>query len=184
MNRQRNRAVFLDRDGVLNHATVIEGRPYPPRSAADLVILPGVLPSLVDLKRAGFVLIVVTNQPDVARGSQSREAVEAIHAELQARLPIDDIFVCWHDDRDGCDCRKPRPGLLFQARANYGIDLSSSFLVGDRWRDIDAGHWAGCRSILIDYGYQERPPTQSPDASVRSLREAADWIIAQTESPG
>jgi D-glycero-D-manno-heptose 1,7-bisphosphate phosphatase len=123
---------------------------------------------------------VITNQPDVARGRQPRAAVEAIHQKLTSTLPIDAIFVCYHDDADECACRKPLPGLLLEAQRKHNIDVSRSFFVGDRWRDIDAGHAAGVKTVLIDYGYTERAPAQPPEATVRSLREAADWIIASS----
>jgi D-glycero-D-manno-heptose 1,7-bisphosphate phosphatase len=129
------------------------------------------------LKAAGFLLLVVTNQPDVGKGTQSRETVEAIHARLRAELSLDDIFVCYHVDADACRCRKPMPGLLEQAALQYGVDLASSYMVGDRWRDIDAGHRAGCTTIFLDYAYQERGPEREPAVRVQSLREAARWIL-------
>jgi D-glycero-D-manno-heptose 1,7-bisphosphate phosphatase len=174
------RAVFLDRDGVLNRALVREGRPYPPASVDELEILPGVPEALDLLHQAGYLLVVVTNQPDVARGTTTRGAVEAIHAHLAARLPIDEFRTCYHDDREDCACRKPRPGLLIQAAADLSIHLAQSWMIGDRWRDIDAGHAVGCRTILIDYGYRERAPSSPPDAKLPSLREAADWILAKS----
>jgi D-glycero-D-manno-heptose 1,7-bisphosphate phosphatase len=175
---QLRRAVFLDRDGVINRAVVRDGKPSPPASMEDFELLPEVASSLHALKAHGFALYVITNQPDVRRGTQTREAVESIHQTLSSTLPIDDIFVCYHDDDDECDCRKPLPGLLLEARSKHNIDLSRSFVVGDRWRDIDAGHNAGCKTVLIDYGYRERAPARPPEAIVRSLREAADWIIS------
>jgi len=174
---QARPAVFLDRDGVLNRPVVRNGKPLPPSGPEELELLPQVASSLRDLKAQGFDLLVITNQPDVARGTQTRESVEAIHRVLASSLPIDDIFVCYHDDNDHCACRKPLPGLLLEAQRKHNIDLSRSFVVGDRWRDIDAGHSAGCKTILIDYGYNERKPAQAPEAVVHSLREAADWII-------
>ena len=170
-------AIFLDRDGVLNRAYVRDGKPLPPPNQNELEILPDVPSSLNDLKAHGFALYVITNQPDVARGTLTRETVAAMNQKLKSSLPIDDIFVCYHDDNDDCACRKPKPGLLFEAQRKHNIDLSRSFVVGDRWRDIDAGHNAGCKTILIDYGYRERKPAQPPEATVRSLREAADWIM-------
>ncbi|MHB8214996.1 MAG: HAD-IIIA family hydrolase [Candidatus Sulfotelmatobacter sp.] len=175
---QPRRAVFLDRDGVINRAIVRDGKPFPPSGIDDLELVPEVASSLVALKAHGFALYVITNQPDVTRGTQTREAVENIHQTLSSSLPIDDIFVCYHDDDDECACRKPLPGLLLEARRKHNIDLSRSFVVGDRWRDIDAGHNAGCKTVLIDYGYRERAPERPPEATVRSLREAADWIIS------
>lgn len=175
--RAVNQAVFLDRDGVLNRAVVRDGRPYPPSSVSELEILLGTREALADLKHRGFLLLVVTNQPDVARGRQTREGVEALHRALAAALPVDDFFVCYHDDADNCACRKPKPGLLLAAAGRHGVELSRSFLIGDRWRDIEAAANAGCRSILIDYGYQDRSPAHEPEARVKSLREAADWIL-------
>jgi D-glycero-D-manno-heptose 1,7-bisphosphate phosphatase len=176
-----NRAVFLDRDGVLNRAIVREGKPYPPHSLAELQILPQAQDTLTVLRAAGFLLIGITNQPDVARGTQRREVVEAINATLLAALPLTDILVCYHDDGDHCDCRKPRPGLLLQAAGKYAVTLSASFMIGDRWRDVEAGRRAGCRTILLDSGYKERPAESPPDCIVHSLAEAAAWILRQCQ---
>ncbi len=176
-----SRAVFLDRDGVLNRAIVREGKPYPPRSLAESQILPDARDTLTALKAAGFLLIGVTNQPDVARGTQRREVVEAINAALLAALPLADILVCYHDDRDNCDCRKPLPGLLLQAASKYGVTLSASIMIGDRWRDVEAGRRAGCRTVLLDYGYEERKAESPPDCTVRLLSEAAAWILQQSK---
>ncbi len=174
------RAVFLDRDGVINRAVVRDGKPYPPTDLSQLEVLPGVAESLGRLRAAGYRLIVVTNQPDVARGAQTRAAVEAIHAELLARgLPIDNFRVCYHDDADGCDCRKPKAGLLLAAAREEGLELAASFLVGDRWRDVEAGKQAGCTTVFIDYRYAE-PERSQPHMRVRSLAEAADWILGRT----
>ena len=166
-------AVFLDRDGVLNRAVVRDGKPYPPASADEAELLPDVGEALARLKAAGYALIVVTNQPDVGRGRQTRAAVEAIHARLAEHLPIDEFRVCYHDDADACECRKPAPGLIRQTPL---YDLARSVIVGDRWRDIEAGRRAGLRaSVLIDYDYHERHA--DPDVRVSSLAEAADWIL-------
>ncbi len=172
------RAVFLDRDGVIDRAIVRDGKPHPPTSLSELEILPGVPEALEKLRAAGYRLIVVTNQPDVARQAQTQDAVEAMHAALQAQLPIDEFRVCYHDDADGCDCRKPQPGLLLGAARDMDVDLSSSFMVGDRWRDIEAGRRAGCTTIFIDYHYAE-PLQGEPHLRVSSLTEAADWILAR-----
>jgi D-glycero-D-manno-heptose 1,7-bisphosphate phosphatase len=169
-------AVFLDRDGVLNEPVVRDGKPYPPASAAETVVVPGAAAALQRLKALGFKLIVVTNQPDVARGTQTAAAVEEIHDLLRRALPVDDFISCFHDDANGCDCRKPKPGLLAIGAERHGVDPARSFMVGDRWRDIDAGKAAGCRTVWIDRGYRERGPSQPPDARVASLGEAADWI--------
>ena len=175
-------AVFLDRDGVLNRVVLRNGKPHPPPSLKELEILPGVPEALRALKAAGYRLIVVTNQPDVARGAQTREAVEAINAALVAALPLDDVLVCYHDDRDHCDCRKPQPGLLIRAAAKYKIDLAASFMIGDRWKDIEAGRRAGCKTILIDCGYAETGLETKPDHCVRALPEAVASILAPIPS--
>ncbi len=176
-HKPRSRAVFLDRDGVINHAVVRDGKPYPPSSLAELKITAGTESALKELKDRGFKLIVVTNQPDVARGLQTQAAVETIHRALLSILPLDDIFVCYHSDEDHCDCRKPKPGMLLDAAKKHNIDLTHSYLVGDRWRDVEAGYNAGCKTILVDSGYNEKMPAHPPDARVGSLREAADWIL-------
>ena len=180
MKGEMRRAVFLDRDGVLNRAVVREGKPYPPAGLGELQILPDAARALETLKAAGLLLIGVTNQPDVARGTQRREAVEAINAALLTALPLHEILVCYHDDRDGCECRKPRPGLLVQAAARHAIDLPSSFMVGDRWSDIETGRRAGCATVLLDHGYAETGPGRPPDHTVHSLSEAAAWILSQS----
>ncbi len=177
------RAVFLDRDGVLNRAYSVSHHTRPPASPQELEILPGVHQALEALKRRGYLLIVVTNQPDVARGSQTRAMVETLNASLKKCLPLDEIRVCYHDDADNCECRKPRPGLLLQAAQEHAIDLSASYMVGDRWRDIEAGHRAGCVTILVDYQYADELP-RPPDHTVRSLSEAALWILAQPNRSG
>jgi D-glycero-D-manno-heptose 1,7-bisphosphate phosphatase len=171
------RAVFLDRDGVLNEVQERNGKPYPPSNLASLQIPPGTAGALQRLKESDYLLIVVTNQPDVARGKVSRDVVEEINRHLRAQLPLDDIFTCYHDDGDHCDCRKPKPGLLLEAARQYGIDLQRSYMIGDRWRDIDAGANVGCKTILIDLGYQEREPNSAPNHRARSLPEAVDWIL-------
>jgi D-glycero-D-manno-heptose 1,7-bisphosphate phosphatase len=172
------RAVFLDRDGVINRATVREGKPYPPADLATLEILPGVADAMHLLHKAGWLLIVVTNQPDVSRGITPRADVESINAHLQNCLPINDFRTCYHDSGDGCDCRKPLPGALLAAADAHGIELPSSYMVGDRWRDIEAGERAGCKTIFIDYGYDEKQPEKF-NHRVRSLAEAADIILGR-----
>jgi len=178
------RAVFLDRDGVLNEAVLRDGRPYPPASLAELRLTSGVEECLGELKGFGFLLIVVTNQPDVARGKQSTAAVEEMHGFLTSRLPIDDIYVCYHDDANGCRCRKPEPGLLLQAAEKYGINVKESFLIGDRWRDVEAGHRAQCKTIFIDNGYAEEGPETPATFETKSLRSAVDWILARAQKEG
>lgn len=180
----RNRALLLDRDGVINRAMIRAGRPYPPGSVEEVEILPGVAEALARSRAAAFLNIIVTNQPDVARATQTRAAVEAINRALKEALPIDDVFVCYHDDADRCFCRKPLPGLILEAAERYDLDLSHCYLVGDRWRDIDAGSAAGCRTILIDYGHRERLPSRPPDLRAGSLLEAVARIEAEQRECG
>lgn len=170
------RAVFLDRDGVLIRTWVRDGKPVAIATLAEIEILEGVAQACSRLKQAGYVLVVVTNQPDVGRGLMAREVVDAINKRLSECLPVDELRTCYHDDRDDCECRKPRPGMIHAAAAKWHIDLAASFMVGDRWRDIEAGRRAGCRTVFIDYGYAEAPPP-SPDYRAGSLAEAANWIL-------
>ena len=179
MVRSAKSAVFLDRDGVLNEAIMRNGKPYAPRDLSEFVITYGARAALEKLKREGFLLIVVTNQPDVARGKANRADVEKINAELAAILPLDAIEVCEHDDIEQCDCRKPKPGMILRASKRFGMDLAGSFMVGDRWRDIEAGQRAGCRTILIGDGYGETFP-RAPTITLASLPRAASWIIQQS----
>jgi D-glycero-D-manno-heptose 1,7-bisphosphate phosphatase len=175
----------LDRDGVLNRAFVhADGKSHPPQGLGELEILPGVTRACKVLGQAGFLLIVVTNQPDVARGVQRRVVVEAINDALRRQVPVDDILVCYHDDVDGCDCRKPKPGLLLEAAGIWNVDLSNSFMVGDRWKDIEAGRRAGCRTVLVlgkgagvGSDKLQRPSECSPDLQVTLLAEAVEWIL-------
>jgi len=176
-------AVFLDRDGVLNEAVVTDGVPHSPAGLEEFRLVPGAAEALHRLKAAGFALIVVTNQPELRRGRISRQLLEAMHARLVAALPLDAVYVCDHDEIDACACRKPKPGLLLRAAAELDLDLASSYLIGDRWRDVDAGAAAGCKTVLIDYGYRERPPTSTPSRRVASLAEAVAWIIADRRTP-
>jgi D-glycero-D-manno-heptose 1,7-bisphosphate phosphatase len=171
----RARAVFLDRDGVLNRSIVRDGRPYAPLRLDDFELLPGVIDAAHALRSAGFLLIVVTNQPDVGAGRQDRHVVEQMNAKLGGWLPLDDIKVCYHVDADQCACRKPQPGMLLEAAGEWGIDLSASIMIGDRWRDVEAGQAARCKTILVDAGYDER--ASHPDRVVGSLSAAARLII-------
>jgi len=168
-------AVFLDRDGVINRTLVRDGVPHPPDNVGEVEILPGVHEALDLLKASGFLRIVVTNQPDVARGSQTIEAVEVINRLLADNLPISAFYVCYHDTHDNCECRKPRPGMLLRAAREHGIDLTSSFMVGDRWSDIEAGRAAGCRAFLIDMPYSQSERCK-PEGRVADLLEAVRRI--------
>jgi D-glycero-D-manno-heptose 1,7-bisphosphate phosphatase len=173
------RAVFLDRDGVINKSLIREGRPYAPTTLTDFEILPGVADALLKLRRAGYLNIVVTNQPDIKTGKQSIEVLQLMHERLLKELALDDIQVCPHTDEDECSCRKPHPGMLVGAVKRLQIDLGASWMIGDRWRDIAAGQAAGCRCCFVDHGYVERQPEQ-PFNCVASLPEAVAVIVGQT----
>lgn len=170
------RAVFLDRDGVLNRTFERDGTTHPPRDCVEFELLPGVADATDRLAQAGLPLIVVTNQPDVARGVQTRAGVEEIHSLIRSNLPILDILTCYHDVPDDCACRKPRPGLLRTAAQRWRLDLSRSFLVGDRWSDVAAGQAVGCRTALVETPYSRRGQCR-PDICVPDLGAAAAWIL-------
>lgn len=171
-------AVFLDRDGVINRAIIRDGKPYPPANLEDLVFFPGTFEAIQSLRSSGYIVIVVTNQPDVAKDVQSKEVVESIHGIIRQHLQVDDIKVCYHVDEDKCGCRKPKPGMILDAAQEYSIDLAGSYMIGDRWRDIKAGKAAGCKTILIrpEVSYNE-PQSQGMDAVVDSLYAAAAFIL-------
>jgi D-glycero-D-manno-heptose 1,7-bisphosphate phosphatase len=173
-------AVFLDRDGVLNRPVIRDGLSFPPATLEEFELYADAAEGCAELKQAGFFLVVVTNQPDVGRGTQSRQLVEAMHGKLRDAVPsLDAIEICYHGGaRHGepCDCRKPKPGMLLRAAANHAIDLRRSFFIGDRWRDVDCAHAAGCRSVFIDHGYSE-PLSQRPEFTVATFREAVAVIL-------
>jgi D-glycero-D-manno-heptose 1,7-bisphosphate phosphatase len=174
------RAVFLDRDGVLNRALVRNGHPHPPSRVEDFELYNDVAAGCARLKAANFLLVVITNQPDVGRGTQSREAVEAMHVKMQSALPsLDRIEICYHaGERYGepCDCRKPRPGLILRAAAKLKIDLRASYVIADRWRDVDCAHAAGCKAIFIQRGYEESL-REVPDFTVTNFSEAVNTVL-------
>jgi D-glycero-D-manno-heptose 1,7-bisphosphate phosphatase len=170
------RAIFLDRDGVLNDAIIKNGKPYPPASLAELTMPSDVSTALHALKAEGFLLIGATNQPDVARGTTPRATVDAINDHLLSLLPLDEIRACYHDDADQCDCRKPLPGLLTEAAKVHHIDLANSYMIGDRWKDIEAGQLAGCKTIWLRQDYKEQAPNNPADFIAETLTDAVEWI--------
>ncbi|MEO5958607.1 MAG: HAD-IIIA family hydrolase [Opitutaceae bacterium] len=184
-------AVFLDRDGTLNLPVVRDRKPYPPRTVDEFQLFPGVPAACAQLAAAGFVLVVATNQPDVGRGTQTRVAVEAMHAKLQQLIPhISRIEVCFapgNEAQSGTGVppmvlpdlrRKPEPGMLLDAAAALGLDLSRSWMIGDRWRDIDCGQRAGVRTIFLDFGYAEKLRA-APDFTASTFAQAAGIVLAQ-----
>ena len=177
------RAVFLDRDGVINRAIERDGKPFAPTSYSEFEIYPEVPSACAKLKAAGFLLIVATNQPDVGRGTMKQEVVESIHAEMCRQLPINRVEVCYDSGHGAVESefRKPKPGMLLRAAADLKIDLAQSWMVGDRWRDIDCGHAAGCKTVLIDRHYAEALK-QKPDFSAGNLAGAADIILRESKT--
>ena len=173
-------AIFLDRDGTLNRQLIREGTPYPPQTLAEFELFPGVPEACAQLDAVGFVLVVATNQPDVGRGTQSQAIVEAMHAKLRAAVPeIARVEVCYDPGRgEKSTRRKPEPGMLLDAARDLGLDLARSWMIGDRWRDVDCGRRAGVRTVFIDFGYVEKLHA-APDFTVSSFTEAARIILAQ-----
>lgn len=173
-------AVFFDRDGVLNRSIVRDGRPYAPNSAEDFVIDSAAAEVVSRVKSAGYLAIVVTNQPDVKKGSLTRETMDEMHRRLKNAVALDDIYTCeCLEDDSSCDCYKPRPGMLLEAARKWNIDLSRSVIVGDRWRDVGAGKAAGCRTVFIDRGYKKDKAPDSPDIVVRNLMAACEAILSE-----
>ena len=170
-----NKAVFLDRDGVINRTFVRQGRPYAPRQAAQFEILPGVPEAIQTFKRAGYFVVVVTNQPDVATGAVSQAVIEEMHDHLRDETSVDAIKVCYHTDKHQCDCRKPKPGMLLETAHEQSLCLSDSWMIGDRWSDVEAGRRAGCKTVWIRSNYQEQQAA-NPDLVADSLLEASHLL--------
>ena len=168
-------AVFLDRDGVINKAILDSGRPFSPRKIAELQIIDGVKEAVILMKDKGLEVVVITNQPDLARGYISQSMLLEMHEIISHSIGIDNFYFCGHDDSDDCVCRKPKTGMLLNAALDLKINLKESFLVGDRWKDISAGQEVGCSCYFIDYSYQE-PRPNPPFYTVTSLYEAALMI--------
>lgn len=181
VSQEKRKAVFFDRDGVLNETVNRGGKPCPPYTLEELVMVPDGEKALKDLKKRGFLLIGATNQPDVARGTLKREMVEAINERIMKKLPLQEIRVCYHDDRDHCQCRKPGSGMLLEAGEKYDINFSLSYMIGDRWKDILAGEKVGCKTIFINHNYKEKGPVIHPDFETTSLIEAVEWILSDQE---
>ena len=173
--KEVKRAIFLDRDGVINKVIFRNGKVSSPWRFEEFEILPDVKKVLTKFKEMGFLKIVVSNQPDVKRGFLKKEELEKMNQFLIQNLPIDEIMICPHDDDDHCNCRKPKPGLILEAAKKYGIDLKQSFLIGDTWKDVEAGKRAGCKVILIKTDYNKNIQ-KGPDFVVNSLKEALEII--------
>jgi D-glycero-D-manno-heptose 1,7-bisphosphate phosphatase len=143
-------AIFLERDGILNLARVERGQQVSPRTLDDFHVNPAALAPLQELKAAGFLLLATTNQPGISRGYLSRRELDLMHIVLRKKLPLDDLLMCTHDEMDHCPCRKPKPGLIREAKFKYNLDLDRCFVVSEKWQDAEAAHNAGCISILLD----------------------------------
>ena len=176
----KRRAVFLDRDGVLNKAIVRNGKAYSPRSKEEFIIVNGVAEAVATLRRAAFKVFVVTNQPDIARGELAQADLDWMTEKILTETNVDEILVCPHDDQHGCTCRKPAPGMLIECSKKWGIDLQKSYMVGDGWKDMEAGKKAGCKCLLIDAEYNKGVST---DWHANSLVEAVK-IILRRENNG
>ncbi len=168
--------VLLDRDGVLNRVVVREGRGVSPRSFAEFDLLPGVAGAVASLRAAGLPVLVVTNQPDIARGRLTPAELDRMHQHLRDRVPVDHIYSCIHDDADRCACRKPQPGLLLRAAAEFHLDLERTWMVGDSWKDVEAARAVGCRMIFVA-GLHADAGTSKPERVAVSLPDAAEIIL-------
>lgn len=173
-----HKAVFLDRDGVINKAIVKDGKPFSPLIVEDLKVDFEVKFALDELRNAGFLLVVITNQPEIARGNLTFEVLDLIHDNICKSVGHLEFYVCPHDNQDLCKCRKPSTGLLDSAAINLRIDLIKSYLIGDRWNDIAAGQRAGCKVYWINRNYDEKQPT-GEFITVNSLSEAVSLILSE-----
>jgi len=172
-----NKAVFIDRDGVINQSNVVNRKPFAPTHLNDFFILPGVREALQKFKEAHYKTVIVTNQPDLSTGKQTLYSLNQIHSYLKTQCDIDLIKVCGHINEDQCSCRKPKPGLILDASIELDIDLTQSYMIGDRWSDIMAGQKAGCKnSFYIDYEYNEKKPS-GIFTVVKSLKDCAGIIL-------
>jgi D-glycero-D-manno-heptose 1,7-bisphosphate phosphatase len=178
VGKVKERAVFLDRDGVINKVILREGKPFSPRRLDQYVLNDGIREAVQQLKNNGFKIIVVSNQPDLARGEITEDILHSMTERLKSEIPIDDIYICPHDDHHKCSCRKPRPGMLLQAAQKWDIDLTESFLIGDTWKDMEAGKACGCKTILLDACYNQDARC---DLRVKSLSEAASIILEKSK---
>jgi len=162
---------------VINRSRRIDGKPYAPRRLPDFRLLPGVVDAVARLREAGFLVIVVTNQPDVGNGLMTPDILDAMHEKMSRSVAVDSVLVCPHRQDAGCSCRKPKPGLIRRAVRDFAIDPSRSYMIGDRWSDIAAGRAADLHAIFIDRGYAEARP-ERPDHLVKSLPQAVNVILS------
>ena len=176
----KNKAIFFDRDGVLNEVKLIQNKPHPPQIVDELVFMSNARNSILKLKKKGFYLLCVTNQPDYERGKQKKEIIEEFNEKVKTFFCLDEIFTCWHSKDGICNCRKPLPGLINTASSIYNIDKSKSYLIGDRKKDIISGLKAGCKTIFIDYNYNEEKPLKA-NYFANSTIDAVQWILTESQ---
>ena len=172
----KRKCVFLDRDGVINVPIFKDGRSFAPILFDDFEIYPSAYDACQMLKKAGYLIVVITNQPDVGNGKASKSEIERMNQYLKSEELVDDIFICYHSQDEQCVCRKPKAGMIFQALEKYSIDLGASFLVGDRKSDIEVAVSVNCKSIFIDHDYDEVKPV-AQNITLKSLKEAAEYIL-------
>ena len=171
-----NKAVFLDRDGVINKTIIIDGKSYAPRLLKDFKIFPKVKSDVKKLKNNGFKVFVITNQPDIGNKLLKKKTLNEMHSLLKTKVSIDKIYYCPHTRSDRCKCRKPKPGMIIKASNESNIYLKESYMVGDRKIDIDAGLKAGCKTIFVNNNYYEKKPTKQ-EKTVKSLHAAVRYIL-------
>ena len=172
------KAIFLDRDGVLSKTSLVNGKSFAPRNLRDFKLYSDSTQSVKKLKSIGFMVFVVTNQPDVGKKLISRSTLEQMHNKLKKKTHVDGIYVCVHRQDENCYCRKPNPGMILDAAKKHHIDWKKSFVVGDRASDIEAGQKANCRTIFLKKKYYENAPTKQ-EATFLNLREATNYILKQ-----
>ena len=177
-----NRAVFFDRDGVLNDAIVRDGVPHPPGSLEELRVVPSARRAVDRVREAGYLAVAITNQPDAARGLTSIETIRAINARLEREAGLDAVYTCFHDDGDECACRKPKPGLLVRAAEEHDLDLQRCYVIGDRVKDVECGRAAGCTTIFLDFHYGETVLPVDADITAASLDEAIGAILVRSKA--
>jgi len=166
--------IFLDRDGVINRIIMRNGRPASPRTLEEFEWKSGVKDFVRQLNDHDLPVVVVTNQPDIARGKMTRSVLNAMTEMVYSAIPVDSILVCPHDDSNGCDCRKPKPGMLLDAAQIWNIDCERSFMIGDSWKDMQAGRSAGCMTILFDQPYNREVTC---DFRVNNFQQAIKLIL-------
>jgi D-glycero-D-manno-heptose 1,7-bisphosphate phosphatase len=169
-----HRAIFLDRDGVLVRAAPREDYAHGPLTLEEFSLMPDVVEPVERMRRGGFLTVLATNQPGVARRLVSWETLNEMHRILRSSIPLDYIEICPHQDADQCACRKPKPGMLLDSAGRLGIDLPHSYFIGDTGRDVGAALAAGVTPILIDWPYNRDLRVQH---RVKDLAEAADLIV-------